>query len=60
MSMYLKKKKLVHLSLVKPLLSYNFIDDMIEFIKNYWNKRNFFSWLFLYLPKIEPKSKMEI
>ena len=31
-----KKKKLVHMSLVKPLLTYNFFEEMIVFIRNYW------------------------
>lgn len=57
MSMYLKKKKLVHLSLVKPLLSYNFIDDMIELIKNYWNKGNFFPGCFYIYPKLNQSLK---
>ena len=30
---------------------------MIEFIKNYWKKSEFFSCLFLDLSKIEPRSK---
>ena len=51
---------LAQLYLVTPLLSYNFFDDMIEFIKNYWKKSEFFSCLFLDLSKIEPRSKMEI
>ena len=34
-----KKKKLVHLSLEKPLTSYEFFKDMIEQIRCYWIKR---------------------
>ena len=38
-----KKKKLVHLSLFKPLLSYEFFKEIIDYIRCYWNdrKKNF-------------------
>ena len=34
-----KKKKLVHLSLFKHLLSYEFFKEIIEYIRFYWNNR---------------------
>ena len=37
-----KKKKLVHMSLVKLLLSYRSFKEITEFVKNYWQKRKFF------------------
>ena len=33
-----KKRKIVHMSFLKPLLSYPFFD----FIKSYWQKKKFF------------------
>lgn len=36
---FVSKKKLVHLSLEKPLISYDFFKEMIEQIRRYWNKR---------------------
>ena len=36
-----KKKKLVHMSLAKPLQAYKFFKDIISFIRNYWNSRKF-------------------
>ena len=37
-----KKKNLVHLSLNRPLLSYNFFDEIIRHIRYYWNRRKYF------------------
>ena len=34
-----KKKKLVHRPLVKPLFSYRSFKEIIEFVKNYWQKK---------------------
>ena len=50
MSMFLKKKKLVHMSLVKRLLSYRSFEEIIKFVKNYWQKRKFFfpGYFFIY------------
>ena len=31
-----KKKKLVHISSVKPLISYVFFGDIVQFIRSYW------------------------
>ena len=36
-----KKKKIVHLLLTKPLLSYYFFDEIIKFIRTHWNKRKY-------------------
>ena len=47
----LKKKKIVHMSLVKPLISYEFFDDIIKLIKKVWNRRQKFypGYFFVYL-----------
>ena len=37
-----KKKKLVHLSFLKPLISYLFFEELVDFVKSYWQKRKFF------------------
>ena len=37
-----KKKKLVHVSFLYPLISYSFLNEMVEFIEKYWNKRKIF------------------
>ena len=37
-----KKKNLVHLSLNRPLLSYNFFDEIIRHIRYHWNRRKYF------------------
>ena len=37
-----KKKKLIHLSLFKPLLSYEFFKEIIEYIRCYWHDRKIF------------------
>ena len=56
-----KKKKLVHMSLVKRLLSYHSFEEIIEFVKNLLAKRKIlFSWLFFHLPEIKPEPKMEV
>ena len=55
------RKKLVHLSLFKPLLSYEFFKEIIEYIRCYWNDRKkFFSWIFFRLSKIEPEPEMAL
>ena len=56
-----KKKKLAHMSLVKPLSSYRFSEEIIEFVKKLLAKKKIlFSWLFVHLPKIKPEPKMEV
>ena len=37
-----KKKKLVHVSFLNPLISYSFFDEMVEFIEKYRSKRKIF------------------
>ena len=37
-----KKKKLVHMSLVKPLILYTFFKEIINFVRKYWNIRKRF------------------
>ena len=37
-----KKKKLVHLSLEKPLLSYHSFEEIIQFVNDVWQKRKLF------------------
>ena len=34
-----KKKKLVEMSFLKPLISYSFFEELIDFIESYWKKR---------------------
>ena len=36
-----KKKKLVHTALEKPLISYYFFDELINFVEQYWEERKF-------------------
>ena len=53
-----KKKKLVHMSLVKPLLTYHSFKEIIEFVKNYWQKREFiFPGYFFIYPKLNQSLK---
>ena len=40
--MCLKKKKLVHFSFLKPFISYPFFEELVDFVRNYWQKRKFF------------------
>ena len=53
-----KKKELKHISFLKLLLSYSFFEDLIDYIKNYWQKRKFFypGYYFIY-PKINQSLK---
>ena len=37
-----KKNKLVHISFVKPLISYVFFGDIVKFIRSYRQKRKYF------------------
>ena len=37
-----KKKKLVHVSFLNPLISYSFFDELVELIEKYRNKRKIF------------------
>ena len=46
------------MSLVKPLLSWYFFEDIIEFVKEYWNKRKYFypGYFFVY-PRLNQSLK---
>ena len=37
-----KKKKLVYLSLMKPLMSYENVKAINNFIRTYWNQQKYF------------------
>ena len=55
----LKKKKIVHLFLMRPLFSYKFFKEIIKFIKNYWyHRQKFYARYFFCLSKAKSKSKM--
>ena len=53
-----KKKKLVHLSFLKPFISYPFLEELIDFVKSYWQKRKYFypGYYFIY-PKRNQRLK---
>ena len=52
------KKKLVHMSLRKPPISYKFLNRIINFVRKYWNMRKRFypGYFFLY-PKLNQSLK---
>ena len=50
-----KKKKLVHMSLLKLLISYKFFKAIINFIRDYWNKIQNFILVTFFCTEIEPK-----
>lgn len=53
-----KKKKIVHLSLYKPLISYSYFKDIIRFIQTYWKERkHFFSSYLLQYPLLNQSVK---
>ena len=53
-----KKKKLVHMSLVKPLIFYKFFNDIIKFIRKYLNMRKrFYPGFFFFCPKLNQSVK---
>ena len=58
LSQRFKEKKLIYISLVKSLLSYRFLEEIIEFLKNYWQKGKFFfpGYFFIY-PKLNQSLK---
>lgn len=46
------------MSLVKPLLSWYFFEDIIEFVKEYWNKRKcFYPGYFIVYPRLNQSLK---
>ena len=53
-----KKKELKHIPFLKLVLSYSFFEELIDYIKNYWQKRKFFypGYYFIY-PKINQSLK---
>ena len=55
------KKKLVHMSLIIPLICYEFFKEMINYIKRYWNekkKKNFLSFfVFFFNPRLNQSLK---
>ena len=52
MAMFQNKKKF-HMSLVKTLLSYNFHEEVIDFLKGHWEKEKlfFFQVIFKFIRK---------
>ena len=45
-----KKKKFVHMSLMKALVSYKFLNEIIKFIKKYYYRREkFYSGYFFFI-----------
>ena len=34
-----RKKKVVHMSLLRPLFSYKFFNDIVRFLRTYWSRR---------------------
>ena len=53
-----KSKKLVHLSPNRPLLSYNFFDEIIKHIRYYWNRRKYFYPGYFLL--LQPRSNQSV
>ena len=52
------KKKIVHMFLDKPLFSYRFFEEIINFVKNYWGKRQlFFPGYFFIYPELNQSLK---
>ena len=39
----LKEKKIVHIAFERPLISYYFFDELINFIEHYWHEDKHFS-----------------
>ena len=53
-----KKKEAVHMSLMKPQLSYEFCNDMIRFIRKFWNwRQKFYPGYFFVYPKLKQSIK---
>ena len=53
-----KKTKTVHMSLMKPLFSYEYFREIINFIKKFWNhkQKSYPSYFFVY-PKLNQNIK---
>ena len=53
-----KKKKIVHMSLMKPLISDEFFKDILKFIEKFWCRRQkFYSGYFFIYPKLNQNIK---
>ena len=53
-----KKKELVHISLIKPLISYEFFKEKVEQIRRYWSERKkIFPGYHLSYPKMNQNLK---
>ena len=53
MCLSIKKKKLVDFPFIRPLISYPFFDDIIEFVGCRWEeRRNFFSNYKMIYPRL--------
>ena len=53
-----KKKKLVHIAFERPLISYYFFDELINFIEHYWHEHKYFytGYYFVY-PRLNQSLK---
>lgn len=53
-----KKKKLVHFAFYKPLISYPFCDEIIDFVASRWGeRRNFLAFHGMIYPRLDHKMK---
>ena len=53
-----KKKKNIHISLMRPLVSYKFFMAIINFAKNYWcHRQKFYPVFFFVYPKLNQSLK---
>ena len=52
------KKKLVHMSLEKPLFSYHSFEEIINFVNDFWQKRkSFFPGYYFIHPTLNQSQK---
>ena len=53
-----KQKKIVNMSLMKPLVSYKFFNEIIQFIKIFWyHKQKFYPGYFFIYPRLNQSLK---
>ena len=53
-----EKEKIVYMSLMKPLVSYKFFNEIIQFIKIFWyHKQKFYPGYFLIYPRLNQSLK---
>ena len=53
-----KKKKFVHMSFLKPLISNSFFEELIDFIESYWKKRKlFYPGYYFIFPRLNQRLK---